>query len=79
MYKKLAGDLAKVIAFCDLIKISVPHCKLTLVVPFYLFQLNMHLETFRQHLMQSLGDDNSQASHPPPIPEFLFLLVSAKQ
>ena len=79
MYKKLAGDLAKVIAFCDLIKISVPHWKLTLVVPFCFFELNMHLETFKQHMMQSLGYDNSQVSHPPPIPEFLFLLVCAKQ
>lgn len=39
-------------------------CKLTLVVPSsFLFLLtDMQLETFKRHLMQSLGDDNSQVS-----------------
>lgn len=39
--------------------------KLTLVVPSssFLFLLtDMQLETFKRHLMQSLGDDNSQVS-----------------
>jgi len=69
--KKLARDLAKVIAFCDVIQISVLQlvsCKLTLVLCFFLslfflFLLtDMQLETFKRHLMQSLGDDNSQVS-----------------
>jgi len=69
--KKLARDLAKVIAFCDVIQISVlqlVRCKLTLVLCFFLslfflFLLtDMQLETFKRHLMQSLGEDNSQVS-----------------
>ena len=73
--KKLARDLAKVIAFCDVIQISVLQlvsCKLTLVLCFFLsLSLSLSLlflltdiqpETFKRHLMQSLGDDNSQVS-----------------
>lgn len=40
-------------------------CKLTLVLPSFSFLFlltDMQLETFKRHLMQSLGDDNSQVS-----------------
>lgn len=68
--KKLARDLAKVTALLHLPGTGITRL-LSSRLLLILFVLYLQLETFKRHLMQSLGDENSSVSSSSPISQFL--------